>query len=1039
MSYKKLFMKNIEIFEKQYDFLNKEQKQAVDKIYWQVMVVAWPGTGKTQIIWLRTANIILKAQVNPENILITTFTDAWVIAIRKRLLKFLWNDSYKVSVSTIHSFSQDVIKTFPEKFIEYKAWTAIDSVDALEILKNILDKLIDEKKVEELTSDFDKYYYLRTIESKISTLKNEWTNPESLQIAINKQKTDYEEELANIKPTLKKYETTKTKQEKHIKKLEELKIIFTEYKKHLNEKSLYDFNDMINFVLEKFKQDIELREYYAEKYQFIMIDEFQDTNNAQNQIMDLILSVSKENPNIMVVWDDDQSIYRFQWANIENMLSFSSKYPETSIVVLEHNYRSNQNILDLATNLISNNNERLSNKISTINKKLVSSWYYKDKNNDVLFFRATTEKDEQIFIVNKIKELIKSWEQQNEIAIIVRSNKEVETWSKLLLQNWIEVESKQKTDILKSNYVKFILDLLDIIENPNENETKFINIFRNSIIWLNNVDIFKINRELYKQNYSRKYKKKFIDYLNEIEIKKDEIKELLNLEKLDEILNFKNKIIEYKAKIVELWLKEFIWFLIKDINILDYIEKNWDFDDLQDVYTLFNKIKEFIENNKYLDIEKLLNKILLFEYYNLSIPRQILKENKSWVQILTAHSSKWLEYNTVFIPWLYNWNWDGKRVRDLLKLPIYISWNWLQSEDFEQIEEDRRLFFVAATRARQNLFLSYPSSSGTKILLQSVFLEEINDSYKDFEQSITEEDFKEIIKNDIEDNLIKSSDLEIEYIKDFIENYKLSASDLNTFIEDPILFLNKVIYKYPFEDKQATIFWKVYHKTLELFYLRYKKEGKIPKKSYLTEEFEKHLKTELLKPEEFEKLLEKGIKGLEWYYDLYSENMKTPLELEYNFRRKNIFFENIPITWVIDKIEKSGEGIVSNTENSEWFWQFSLFKESVNLIDYKTWKTKSIWQIKWLDRFWNKKQWPWEWNYFRQLLFYKLLCEADNETNWKYNISWLMLDFVEWKEGNYKIVQVDYTTEEFEDFKEQLKQVWSQISDIDFWKALLKK
>jgi len=168
-------------------------------------------------------------------------------------------------------------------------------------LKNILDKLIDEKKVEELTSDFDKYYYLRTIESKISTLKNEAANPESLQIAINRQKTDYEEELANIKPTLKKYETTKIKQKKHIKKLEELKIIFTEYKKYLNEKSLYDFNDMINFVLEKFKQDIELREYYAEKYQFIMIDEFQDTNNAQNQIMDLILSVSKENPNIMVV------------------------------------------------------------------------------------------------------------------------------------------------------------------------------------------------------------------------------------------------------------------------------------------------------------------------------------------------------------------------------------------------------------------------------------------------------------------------------------------------------------------------------------------------------------------------------------------------------------------------------------------------------------------------------------------------------------------------------------------------------------------
>ena len=434
-------MKKIELFEKEYNFLNKEQKEAVDKIYWQ---------------------IILKTWVNPENILITTFTDAGVIAIRKRLTKFLWHEAYKVWVSTIHSFSQDVIKTFPEKFIEQKTWTAIDTVDALEILKKILDDLIEKKEIQELTSDYDKYYYLRTIESKISVLKNEWTSPEAFKIAIDKQQIDYEEELSQIKPTLKKYETTKQKQEKHIKKLEELRKIFIEYKKYLNDRELYDFNDMINFVLEKIKEDDELKNYYAEKYQFIMIDEFQDTNNAQNQIIDLILSVNQENPNIMVVWDDDQSIYRFQGANIENMLSFSSKYPETDIVVLEKNYRSNQHILDLASNLISNNNERLTNKISSINKKLISSWPLKEKNNDVLFFRAITEIEEQAFILEEIKKLISSWEELNEIAIIVRNNREVDTWGKLLLQNWIEIESKHKTNILNSNYVKFILNLLKI-------------------------------------------------------------------------------------------------------------------------------------------------------------------------------------------------------------------------------------------------------------------------------------------------------------------------------------------------------------------------------------------------------------------------------------------------------------------------------------------------------------------------------------------------------------------------------------------------
>ena len=564
-------MKKIELFEKEYNFLNKEQKEAVDKIYWQIMVVAWPGTWKTQIIWLRTANIILKTWVNPENILITTFTDAGVIAIRKRLTKFLWHEAYKVWVSTIHSFSQDVIKTFPEKFIEQKTWTAIDTVDALEILKKILDNLVEKKEIQELTSDYDKYYYLRTIESKISVLKNEWTSPEAFKIAIDKQQIDYEEELSQIKPTLKKYETTKQKQEKHIKKLEELRKIFIEYKKYLNDRELYDFNDMINFVLEKFKEDDELKNYYAEKYQFIMIDEFQDTNNTQNQIIDLILSVNQENPNIMVVWDDDQSIYRFQGANIENMLSFSSKYTETDIVVLEKNYRSNQHILDLASNLISNNNERLTNKISSINKRLISSWPLKEKNNDVLFFRAITEIEEQAFILEEIKKLISSWEELNEIAIIVRNNREVDTWGKLLLQNWIEIESKHKTNILNSNYVKFILNLLKIIDCPFCEEEKIINIFRNSINQINNVDIFKINRELYKINYSKKHKIKFIEYLNEIETKKESFSEEHNLIDLEKILDLKNKIINYRWKIAEIWLKDFLWFMIKDLKIIELL------------------------------------------------------------------------------------------------------------------------------------------------------------------------------------------------------------------------------------------------------------------------------------------------------------------------------------------------------------------------------------------------------------------------------------------------------------------------------------
>jgi DNA helicase II / ATP-dependent DNA helicase PcrA len=164
-------------------------------------------------------------------------------------------------------------------------------VDSLEILKKITDNLLKDKLIENLTNDYDSYFYLRDIKSRISNLKQEGISINQLKISIKRQAEEYIEELSEIKPSLKKYENTKLSQEKHINKLNELVIFFDEYNKYLRENSLYDFNDMINFALERFEQDEELKAYYAEKYQFIMLDEYQDTNNAQNKIIDLILSV----------------------------------------------------------------------------------------------------------------------------------------------------------------------------------------------------------------------------------------------------------------------------------------------------------------------------------------------------------------------------------------------------------------------------------------------------------------------------------------------------------------------------------------------------------------------------------------------------------------------------------------------------------------------------------------------------------------------------------------------------------------------------
>lgn len=1048
---------NLETFEKEYNKLNDSQKKAVDTIYWPVMVVAGPWTWKTQIIWLRTANIIQKAKVNPNNILITTFTDAWVIAIKKRLEYFLWSEWHKVVVSTIHSFCQDVIRNFPELFLQYKAWTPIDDVDWLEILKKIIDDLVSKKVVITLTNDYDKYLYLRDIKSRISTLKQEWISFNAFEKIIQNQKISFEEELANIKPTLKKYEKTKQDQEKQIAKLTELNLIYEQFNKYLNQNSLYDFNDMINFVLDAFEKNNDLKIHYAEKFQFIMLDEYQDTNNAQNKIIDLILSVSsplstetlwKWNEfwwqNILVVWDDDQSIYRFQWANIENMLDFVFKFEEITTVVLENNYRSTQNILDLCTSLIENNNERLSKRVKNIEKKLISSNpKYKDIFIKPTLFTPNTQELENSYLLNEVKKALENGIPHSEIAIIVRNNKEVESLSQFFIENKIPVTSKLNTDILKNEYVIFILKFLHCLNETNYKENYFIDILRNSILWLNQVDIFKFNKDLYNLNYTKKVKLAVFDKFIDIENSEVLYKEKENL------IEFKDKFLDLKTKLSELNFMEFFKYFIDSLKIVEYIEKNWSFSDIEDIYTLFNKIKSFFELDNTFTLEKFLSKIDLYNAYNYSISRQILKTPVSWINILTAHSSKWLEYDIVFVPWLYNWNWDNKKVIDKLKLPNWIAWKWLQTE-VDPIEEERRLFFVACSRAKKQLFLSFPLSIQNKIKLSSSFLKEIEWYFENyiFEEQDLQSALESSIKNSLKTSLLNYSDEEFDYIKEFLESYKLSPTDLNVFLEDPLEFLKNVVFKYPFLDNDATIFWKVYHRVLELFYLKYKEKWILENVSYLTSTFKLLLDREVLTPESYEKLLEKWTQWLKGFYELYKNNNRKILHLEYNFRPKWLNFKWIPITWKIDKIEEISSPLTPLLEergNSPsplgegvggWGQQLAFFKESIAIVDYKTWRPKSIWEIKWIDKDWNKK--PWEWKYFRQLMFYKLLCELDNEFNSKYEIWSLALDFVEWRDSEYKYIEVPYSSEDYEYFLQELLSSREQISNIDFWKEKLK-
>ncbi len=1044
-------------FQKNYNMLNPEQKKAVDTLDGPIMVIAWPGTGKTQIIGMRTANIILKAWVDASNILITTFTEAGVLAIRKRLISMIGSEAYKVQVSTIHSFAQDIIKSFPEKFTEDKMNTALDSIESLEIIWDILSGLLSKHQLEYLTTYGDPLFYGREISQQIQKIKWEGISPSDFQDIIDeeeKKSLQWLEEKRN-NPRIKKIETYQEKHEKYIGKLRELQKIFQRYEEFLREKSLYDFHDMINIVRKRLSEDTQMQAYFAETFQYIMIDEYQDTNTPQNEIIGLIAEQS-ENPNIMVVGDDDQSIYRFQWANIENMLGFSTSYPQALLIVLTKNYRSTQSILDAAKSCIEHNSERLIQRIPGLKKHLISQvststqWNipspWQDKSS-VSLYEAATNIHEDLYILKNIEACLSSWVAQEDIAIIVRSNTEVIYYSYLLTQRGIALSSKFESNILDSDIIQLLLSCVKIVENPYEHEKDLLDVLRSRFSGICHMDSLKMSHFLYKQNYgkTRRYAMRIFDLLsNEQRLKE------LDLRDQDSCLAFVQKILDLQRIAAENNFAYFLSEMIEHFEFLSWEKHICRLEQRADILTLFHEVRSWMKGRKSMSIQDFLKKIELYMTHGYHISRIQTLWKISGIQVLTAHSSKGLEYEYVFVPWLRVGSWESKMTRKLISLPEWMTGNGLQFSDISmmsdvekkkylserQMQEDRRLFFVAITRAKKRVLLSYPQSKDGKIHIISPFLWEIWEYDRD-DCILSEWELAEWMKSVIqrESSCIEYADDIFVYIEQFFENYKLSASDLNTFLLSPKDFLYRTILCYPFEENENSIFGTMYHRTLELFYQQIQEMGKVPDIWYLHYVFDRQLEREFVTDEQFHRLKKRWYESLEWYYKKYEWTFRAPLKTEYKFSRRNVFFEEIPLTGIIDKIELISDDFQPHTY-VDW-GQGGLFSQSVRITDYKTWAAKYLWQIKWQDKDGNAFSGYEEGRHGRQLMFYKLLFENDYELHSQFQIGELELDFCEGKNGKYKRVSVEFTDEEYKEFQNLVKKSYAQMRDVDFWREFL--
>ncbi len=987
-------------FKQAYSVLNKRQQEAVDTIYGSVMVIAWPWSGKTQVLSARAARILELTDCRGENILITTFTEAGVIALKKRLFEFLWSTANSIQVTTLHAFAKDIIDRYPEIFLSFRAHYPLDELGVYTLVQSILE----EGNFPILSPVHSSDFYLRDIVWAMKNLRKEGVSPSLFLGHIESQKHSYEEELACIDTKLKKYEATKTKQQNHLAKLNELLSIYICYEEEKRKRSCYDFDDMILFVRDALKEHPTLSYELSEQYQFIMIDEFQDLSGAQNELIELILAQS-DAPNILTVWDDDQSIYRFQWANLENMFHFSTKFPNTALIVLDTNYRSTPSIIETAQTLITNNTSRISHYIPHIEKKLTSAVWEAGKQEFTMYADSI---EEAMGVFHRIEqEHVNNNTPYEEMAILLRTNREVREWSLLAKQLGIPHENRDQWNLLETFECQFFQDILALTEFEIIPNTALLTLLKSWIFQVKHRDIYRLTRELSNYNYSRRTKLSIFDYL----LLSPENRTLLFGEEspvwnalIDNILSLRSG--------MEWSLFERTSRIIRTFQIRDFFRKHSGIAGL----SVLAGIQSFIrEKEATSGIQSLSDIISLWDRmrkYSIALPYNMVHTDVLWwVKIYTAHQSKWLEFRSVFIPGVLDGVWGNRRVIEKIKLPESIL-SLTEKKSDSSLEEERLLFFVALTRAKRSRYGSFPASISRLAKLPSLFVNEcknpLKEGWKNSQEAIDDFLSKTIISpSESSPNIAE----DINFILSNLESYRLSVSDLSKFLNDPKLWLEESIFRFPFEETPATIFGKTYHKALEIFSLEWKKWKILPDKSFLLDSFEKALSREFLPPHIFDHDLERGKNGLSgWHEEQIGK--KPPQEVEYNFSSKNINFEWIPLTGKIDRIDITEE-------------------KKLRVIDYKTGRIRSENEMKWLTATseWDKK-------YFRQLLFYKLLLSLDGEYQ-SSEIEALVIDFVEGKEGIYRWVEFEYTSEDEEELKNEIHSAWQKMHDREFWKTIL--
>lgn len=1007
-------------FRAEYEKLNEQQRRAVDNIEGPVMVIAGPGTGKTQILASRIGKILLDTDALPQNILCLTYTEAGVVAMRRRLLHFIGPDAYKVTISTFHAFCNDVIQENLPLF-EKTSLDPVSDLEKIQLFKELIDGFPNGHPLKRYRGDV--YYEVRHLDQLFSTMKKEGWSPDYINGKIDEYLADLpnREEFV-YKRKYKEFNAGDPKPEKiaeEKQKMERLRAAvgeFPRFQELMRKRSRYDFDDMINWVIKAFTENAGLLADYQERYQYILVDEYQDTSGTQNRLVELLISYW-ERPNVFVVGDDDQSIYRFQGANVENMLQFAGQYQQDLLtVVLTENYRSIQPILDLSKNLISRNEERLVKKMQGLSKELrTANQNHAGKTHPPRLQEYETQREEMIGIAAQVRQLTAQGVPPGRIGIIYKENKygeELAAYFKLL---GLPVYTRRHLNILELPLGRKLILLLRYLATehdiPYSGDEMLFEILH--FDWLGNrpADIARLTAEAAQKKWNDPDAS-----LRALLVQKANTPAASLFDNsFPDSLRASAAIIEdLVGAVPNHTLQSLFEFIIRRAGVLPAImqapDKHWQ---LQVLTGLFDFLKEETRRRPLMKLAEWVEWIDLMEKEDIPLPLVQVSGSEKGVNLMTAHGSKGLEFAHVFFAGCNAGFWEKKKKPAAsYRLPdtMFASVS-RQTEE----EELRRLFYVALTRAEEHLHISWSRfRNDAREMEPSMFIAEIREGRQlDVEKQVLSpellSEFAALPFTGVE-TAPEIEALEEDFIGRLLEKFVMNVTALNHYLHCPLAFYYQNLVRIPAPKNEATEFGSAVHHALERLFRNMQESGRdqFPSKEEFVEDFRWYMRRhrESFTPAQYSRRMEYGENVLPAYYDEYIGRWNRIVALERNIR--GVVVQGVPLKGKLDKLEFDGK--------------------SVNVVDYKTGDPENA--IKKTKGPTDKD--PLGGDYWRQAVFYKLLVDHYEQKDW--NVVSTEFDFVEPdKKKKYRKEKLVISPADTEIVIGQIKDTWEKIQRREFY------